>query len=97
MKLIMFSIYDVASGAYSRPFYGQSESQAIRSFTDIATDATHEIGKHPEDYTLYRVGQWDDQKAALMPEDATSLATAQEVIAASRKISPGSLKDGDET
>ena len=49
MKLNAYTIYDVASGVYMRPFFSQADGQAIRGFKDIATDADHEVGKHPED------------------------------------------------
>ena len=55
MRLNVYTIFDSAAGAYMRPFFMQSDGQALRSFTDIATDKDHEIGKHPEDYSLYRI------------------------------------------
>ena len=60
MKLNAYTIYDVASGVYMRPFFSQADGQAIRGFKDIATDADHEIGKHPEDYKLFRIGAFND-------------------------------------
>lgn len=86
MKLNVYTIYDMASAAYMRPFFMQSDGQALRSFTDIATDATHEIGKHPEDYTLFRIGIYDDAKGQLIPENNESLATALEVVARTRLV-----------
>lgn len=97
MRLNVYTIFDSASQAYMRPFFMQSDGQALRSFTDIAQDADHDIGKHPEDYSLYRIGTYDDAKGILHPEDKSCLATAEEVVAASREkalannpfISPG--------
>ena len=88
MKLNVYTIFDGATGAYMRPFFLQSDGQAMRAFTDIATDREHEVGKHPEDYSLYRVGLYDDNKGCLVHEDKECLATAQEVIAQSRKVDP---------
>lgn len=85
MRLNVYTIFDSASQAYMRPFFMQSDGQALRSFTDIAQDAEHEIGKHPEDYSLYRIGTYDDQKGVLHAEDKSCLATAEEVVAASRE------------
>ena len=81
MRLNVYTIFDSASAAYMRPFFLQSDGQAMRSFTDIAQNADHEIGKHPEDYSLYRIGTYDDQKGELHPEDRECLATAEEVVA----------------
>lgn len=93
MRLNVYTIFDSASQAYMRPFFMQSDGQALRSFTDIAQDADHEIGKHPEDYSLYRIGTYDDQKGALHPEDKECLATAQEVVAAAKEKSLGNLSN----
>ncbi len=84
MKLNIYSIFDTASGLYSRPFFTASDAESIRSFTDIASDAEHPIGKHPEDYTLFRIGTFDDATALLNNEANESLCTALEQIAASR-------------
>lgn len=85
MRLNFYSIYDVASQAYMRPFLMQSDGQALRTFTDIATDKEHEIGKHPEDYSLHRVGTFDERKGKINGEIPECLATALEVVASSRE------------
>ncbi len=88
MKLTIYSIFDTASGLYSRPFFTQSDPEAMRSFEDISTTADHPIGKHPEDYMLFRIGIFDDTKGKLVDEDNECLVTALECIAKSRKINP---------
>ncbi len=92
MKLNVYSIYDQASGLYCRPFFTQSDGEAIRSFQDISTDAEHPIGKHPEDYTLFRLGIFDDQDGTLYDENNSSLATALELIASTRKTHKDQLE-----
>lgn len=86
MRLNVYTIFDVASGMYMRPFFMQSDGQATRAFKDIATDADHEIGKHPEDYSLFRIGIFDDNKGTLSPEDKECLCTALEMVSQSRVI-----------
>ncbi len=88
MKFNTYSIFDTATGLYSRPFFTQSDGEAIRSFSDISCDAEHPIGKHPEDYTLLRLGTFDDTTGKLNDEDNSSLATALELIAGSRNNTP---------
>lgn len=92
MKMNVYTIFDMASGSYMRPFFMVSDGQAVRAFTDIATDADHEIGKHPEDYSLYRIGIFDDNKGTLHPEDKECLCTAQEVVASSRNVKRDNLE-----
>ena len=95
MRMNVYTIFDTASGAYMRPFFLQSDGQAMRSFKDISTDADHEIGKHPEDYSLCRIGMYDDTKGRLYPEDSEVLATALEMVAASRNVSRDNLEEFD--
>jgi len=84
MKLNTYSIYDTASALYSRPFFTQSDGEAIRSFSDICQDAEHPIGKHPECYTLVRIGMFDDATGKFSDELNESLKTGLEAIAQSK-------------
>ena len=92
MKLNAYTIYDVASGVYLRPFFSQADGQAIRGFKDIATDADHEIGKHPEDYTLFRIGSFNDNTGKMEGENPEKLATALELVAQSRQVNQDNIE-----
>ena len=92
MKLNAYTIYDVASGIYMRPFFSQADGQAVRGFKDIATDAEHEIGKHPEDYTLYRIGSYNDTTGALIGENPEKLMTGLEAVSLDRNPKQADLK-----
>ena len=93
MKLNLYSVFDRASGAYMRPFPMQSDGQAMRVFGDLCVDASHEFSKHPGDYTLMRIGIFDDNKGELIPEIAEKLVNGLEVISEAQSIEPGSLKE----
>lgn len=80
MKLNAYTIYDVASGAYMRPFFSQADGMAVRGFKDIANDPEHEVGKHPEDYTLFRIGDFNERTGTLRGDGLEKLATALECI-----------------
>jgi len=66
MKLKAFAVYDVKTGAYMRPFFSPARGMAVREFGDIAIDKSHPIGKHPEDYSLFEIGSFDDQNGMLV-------------------------------
>jgi len=59
----VFSIYDHACEAYMRPFLAPTKGVAIRSFSELAQDTNHEVGKYPEQYTLFELGSWEDTNA----------------------------------
>ncbi len=92
MKLNAYTIFDVASGVYMRPFFSQADGQATRGFKDIATDADHEVGKHPEDYTLFRIGSFNDTTGKMEGEQLEKLATALECVHLDRNPNQADLK-----
>ena len=57
---IAFTVLDKAAGAFLPPFFVHSEKMAIRSFSDVVSDENHQFNKHPEDYSLHRIGTFDD-------------------------------------
>lgn len=92
MKLNVYAIYDKAVNAYMRPFVMQADGQAIRVFSDMAVDADHEISKHPEDYSLFRIGEFDGNTGALVGSEPRCIGRAHELAAASRKVNPNQMK-----
>lgn len=59
----MFTIYDSKVESFSPPFSAQTRGSAIRSFTDTCNDPGTIINSHPEDFTLFVVGTFDDATA----------------------------------
>lgn len=66
----VFSVYDSKAEAYLQPFFMMSKGEAVRGFTDLANDANTCFGKHPEDYTLFEIGEYDNSEGHLVPLDA---------------------------
>ena len=81
MKLNAYSIYDKAVQAYARVFFLRTDSEAKRGFATICMDADGDIIKHPEDYTLFRIGEFDDGDGLLTGCEPVPLARAHEMIA----------------
>jgi hypothetical protein len=95
MRLNIYTIFDTASGAYLRPFFMRSDGEALRMFENESINAESPVGQHPEDYSLFRIGTYDDNKGELHPEDRECLATALEVVAASRQVKANNLEKLD--
>ena len=95
MRLNVYSIFDVAAGAYARPFFLQSDAAALRAFGDEAVGADNPISAHPEDYSLFRIGYWDDNKGKLVGESPECLATALEVVAQRQKVDRAAVHELD--
>jgi len=56
----IFSVYDSKAAAYTQPFYAVNSRVAVRMFTELANDPKHTFGMHPEDFTLFELGSFDD-------------------------------------
>lgn len=74
----VFSIYDEKSKAFLRPFLLSEVGQAIRAIHDCLTDPQHDFAKHPSDYTLFQLGEFDDSTGSYT-NDKTSLGNLVEL------------------
>lgn len=84
MILRAYSIYDRKSLQYHPPYFASTDGAAVRNFADAANDMQSMIGRHPADYVLFYLGDYDDQKGAMQPVsplvhviDAMALVQAQ--------------------
>lgn len=59
-KLKVFAVYDSKLEAYARPFFMQTQGQALRGFMDVVNDPQTEISKHPEDFTLFYLADYNE-------------------------------------
>lgn len=81
MILKAFGILDVKADAYRPPFFMPTLGQATRAFADAANDPQTDISKHPEDYKLVCVGEFDDGSGVLKAyPDFQSLGFAAEYV-----------------
>ena len=80
MKLQMYSIFDQAAKAFAQPFFMHNDGLAIRAFQDNANSADSQIAKHPDQFTLYNIGTYDDQTGQVDTVDPKSLGIAQTYI-----------------
>lgn len=91
MRLNIYCIHDSCAAIYQRPFFAQSDGEAMRSFGDIASDTEHPIGKHPEHYSIWRLGTYSQDKAEITLESRECLGQAIDLVTPENvtSISPG--------
>lgn len=68
MIINMYAIFDAKAKAYGQPFLLHTDGLAIRSFQQAATSPDNNIAKTPLDYSLFRIGQYNDEIALLISE-----------------------------
>lgn len=65
----IFSVYDKAAQAYLPPFFMPARGQAIRAFSDMVNSSDNQFGKHPEDYQLHELGEFNDDSGLITQKE----------------------------
>lgn len=65
-----YCVLDVKSKIYNTPMFLINDAVAQRQFEVIVNDGNSIISKFPEDYRLYRVGEFDMLSGLITPEKA---------------------------
>lgn len=76
----IYAVFDAKTKAHTTPFFDHSEGRAIRTFADCCNDIGHQFGKHPEDYTLFSLGTYDDELGTITQDSILSVATGHTLI-----------------
>lgn len=56
----MYTIRDDKTEAYMQPFFQQTKGAAMRALSDLANDEKTMFSIHPQDFSCYYLGQFDD-------------------------------------
>ena len=79
MKLGKYTIKDALMETYHQDYTLENDALAIRQFADMANEDT-QIAKNPNDYSLWRIGEFENTTAELIPQDPQCLAKAHEHV-----------------
>lgn len=60
MKLYAFAIRDKKVEAFMPVFFVRARGEAVRHFMDACNDKSTPFNKHPGDYELFELAQFDD-------------------------------------
>lgn len=61
MKQKIFCVRDDKVAAYMRPFFVRSHGEAERMFMDTVNDPQSQFNSHPTDFSLWFLGEYDDE------------------------------------
>lgn len=67
MILLAYSIHDSVAQFFGPPFFVKTDGEARRVFGDACKDTRSNLSEHPSDYSLYRIGHFDDNSGDLVP------------------------------
>jgi len=82
----VFTIRDSAAEAFLRPFFAQSKGAAIRSFSDEVNGGDTPIAAHPDDYTLFELGTFDELKGEFEIHEPRTLGLGSTFVIQGSKI-----------
>lgn len=63
MKVNMYVIHDKKAKFYNQPFYQLNDEVALRSAVDLVSKPGTDIFNNPEDFTMFKIGEYDDATA----------------------------------
>lgn len=85
MNLFVVSVKDRAADVFNRPFFVPHRNVAIRDFTDEVNRSAvdNQLNKHPDDFDLYLLGEFNDNTGEFVMETPQVLVRAKDVIQSS--------------
>lgn len=66
-KMKMFAPFDSKLKVWMNPMFFLHAGQAERAWIDIGSDGQSMVAKHPADFGLYQVGEFDDDTGLVSP------------------------------
>lgn len=77
MVMVMGSVYDSKVKVWSQPHLFVNRGAMLRAWEEAANDPQSPFSKHPADFTMFVVGEWNDETGqAVMFHAQESLGTA---------------------
>ena len=85
MFLFVVSVKDRAADVFNRPFFVPHRNVAIRDFTDEVNRAAadNQLNKHPDDFDLYLLGEFNDSTGEFSISQPQVLVRAKDVVSSS--------------
>jgi hypothetical protein len=69
MIINLYAVFDLKARAYMQAFQSQNDHMAIRGFSEACFNPEVPFSKYPKDYSLYKVGEYDDQTGTFKNEE----------------------------
>lgn len=82
MKMKMYSVFDSKLAVFSFPRSGLRDAAIIREFSDAVNNVSepnNQWAKHPEDFSVFYLGEFDDELGTFDSHQPKCLVTASAV------------------
>lgn len=81
MKVKCYAVLDAKVSDFHLAIFDIKDEGAMRQFSDAVNDKQTKWNKHPEDYSLWYVGEFDTTKGQISGEIPVNLVNATAVLA----------------
>lgn len=99
MIMRVLSVFDLKVKAFGRPWFAMSDDAALREFTDAVNDGSNPNNlwfRHPEDFVLYVIGDFDDVNGSVSSIEPEPIAKAVHLKRTEvRKPTENELRDAE--
>lgn len=65
----IFAIFDLKAQAFLTPFFSENVNTAMRSLESTANSPESFLGMYPNDYEVYRLGEFHVDNGTIVPAD----------------------------
>ena len=76
----MYSVYDTVAAVYMQPFFAANDGMAARTIQDTAAAGDSMLTRHSSAFVLFRVGEFDDATANLVPETPVNVGLVENLL-----------------
>lgn len=84
MKLQIIALRDIKANVYGQPMFVPNIGAAIRNFGDQVQDPNSgPLHKHPEDFELWHLGEYDDNDGSFYTDTGGGTFTAKQLAVGS--------------
>jgi hypothetical protein len=80
MKINIYAIYDAKAEVFGKPIFFNTDGLAVRSFYEACDHPESEFKKYPHDYSLHKIGEYEDTTSEVTNKMPVQIATALEAI-----------------
>lgn len=88
MILEVFTLHDSKVGTYSQPFFARSIGEATRIISNTVASGESHLSRNPEDFSLLRLGTFDDASARFECGDPQSFGTLVQFMPKPKGVPP---------
>ena len=90
LKFAVVAVKDLQSDGYGPIYTERNPAIAIRNFSDLCQNKEHPFNKHPKDYALFLIGEYNPETGIIKPyiyekdgkklDEAKVIASAEEFV-----------------